>query len=96
MESNTAGFGAYHLESLRADDQAVFHAEMVEQVSPFNEALSLPWVRGGWGLGDPSDLAALGDEILRQATMIGYLNAFGFFALPPSPCLSAWRTRCCA
>jgi ABC-type transport system substrate-binding protein len=26
MESNTAGFGAYHLDSLRADDQAVFVA----------------------------------------------------------------------
>lgn len=26
MQSNTAGFGAYHLESLRADDQAVFVA----------------------------------------------------------------------
>jgi ABC-type transport system substrate-binding protein len=28
MQSNTAGFGAYHLESLRADDQAVFVANL--------------------------------------------------------------------
>ena len=59
----------------------VNYAEMAEHISPFNETLSLPWVRGLWGTDSPSGLAALSNEILRQATMIGYLNSFALFAL---------------
>jgi DHA2 family multidrug resistance protein len=56
------------------------HAEMVPHVSPYNEALGLPWVTGAWDLRDPPMLAALESEIGRQASMLGYLDGFWFFS----------------
>lgn len=58
----------------------VNYAGMVEQVSPFNENLRLPWVTGAWSTESTPALMALGKEALRQATMIGYLNSFLAFA----------------
>jgi len=55
------------------------YAELAERVSPFSEALSMPWVTGAWNLREARGLAALGREIARQAAMIGYLDAFVFF-----------------
>lgn len=58
----------------------VNYAGMTEYISPFNENFLLPWVRGGWHLDSPAGLAALSNEAMRQATMIGYIDAFYFFA----------------
>jgi DHA2 family multidrug resistance protein len=55
------------------------YAEMAPAVSPYNEALSMPWVTGGWDVHSPAGIAALGREINRQAAMIGYIDAFLFF-----------------
>src|SRR5918992_794253 len=52
------------------------HAELSPNVSPYNEALSLPWVRGPLDLADPQSLAMIEGEIARQASMIGYLDSF--------------------
>lgn len=51
------------------------HAELTQHVSPYNEAMSLPWVTGSY------DLNAIQAEIARQASMIGYLDSFWAFAL---------------
>ncbi len=59
----------------------VSYAGMVEQISPFNENLRLPWVTGAWSIESTAELMALSAEVLRQATMIGYLNSFLAFAL---------------
>jgi DHA2 family multidrug resistance protein len=37
-------------------------------------------VTGAWDLRDPQLLSALESEIERQASMIGYLDAFWFFS----------------
>jgi DHA2 family multidrug resistance protein len=58
----------------------VSHAELTPQVSRYNEAASLPWVKGTFDLADPQSLAALEAEIRRQASMIGYLDTFWAFA----------------
>ena len=55
-------------------------AEISPAVTPFNEALSLPGVVGAWDLGDPRSLASLHAEIGRQASMLGYIDAFWAFA----------------
>ena len=73
------------------------YAGMVESISPFNETLSLPWVRGLWSTAQQTDLAKLSDEIARQADMIGYLNSFWFFAVTallalPLILLIRWRS----
>ena len=72
------------------------HAELAPAVSPYNEALSLPWVTGGWNVHDPAGLAALGREVARQAAMIGYLDSFVFFiatalAVLPLVLLVRWK-----
>jgi len=57
------------------------YAELAQNVSPYNEALAMPWVTGAWNANDAAGLAALAREVARQATMIGYLDAFVFFVV---------------
>jgi DHA2 family multidrug resistance protein len=56
------------------------HSELSPNVSRYNEALALPWVRGGLDLGDAQSLAAIETEIARQASMLGYLDSFWAFS----------------
>jgi DHA2 family multidrug resistance protein len=55
------------------------YGRMVELVNPFNRALALPWVTGGWDFDTMQGLARLSKEIGRQSAMIGYINAFGLY-----------------
>jgi DHA2 family multidrug resistance protein len=72
------------------------YAELSRSVSPYNEALALPGSAGGWNAGDPEGLAALAREVMRQATLIGYLDAFVLFvatslAVLPLVALIRWK-----
>ena len=58
---------------------AVNYGRMAEMISPYNEALAMPGVMGGWTAGTIPGLAQLSKEIGRQAAMIGYVNAFGMY-----------------
>ena len=55
------------------------YSRMTELVSPYNRALTLPWVMGGWSADTLPGLAGLAKEINRQAAMIGYVNAFSLY-----------------
>jgi MFS transporter, DHA2 family, multidrug resistance protein len=57
------------------------YAYMVELVTQYSRSLALPWVVGGWDAGSVGGLARLSKEINRQAAMLGYINAFGFYTL---------------
>ena len=57
------------------------YSRLVELVSPYNRSLALPWVTGGWDTETVGGLAKLSKEIGRQAAMLGYINAFGFYTL---------------
>jgi DHA2 family multidrug resistance protein len=59
----------------------IAHAALAENLSPFNEVLRLPGAVEFWSLSDMSSLAAVGREVGRQATMIGYIDAFLLFTL---------------
>lgn len=61
------------------------YSEMVENISPFNEVLDMPFVAGRWVFDTTQGLAAISGEVGRQAIMVGYLNAFYLFAIA---CLS--------
>ena len=64
--------------------------ELGEALSLFNKEMLLPWISGPIDFGSVPDVARLNDEVRRQATMIGYLNAFkafAFLALLPFPLL---------
>ena len=54
---------------------------MTEFITPSNKTLSAPGLPAQWSLDSATSLQTLSNEILRQAAMIGYLNAFHLMAL---------------
>jgi len=58
----------------------VNYADMTGHVSPYNEVLLFPWVMGSFATDSARALATLGREVQRQSAMIGYIDAFYFFA----------------
>ena len=64
------------------------YGHLIEAITPYNKTLSLPGLPSQWDLESAVGLSSLSNEILRQAAMIGYLNAFylmGFAALAAMP-----------
>jgi DHA2 family multidrug resistance protein len=57
------------------------YARMTEMISDYNNLLTMPWVVGAWDHSSVQGLMRLSKEVTRQAAMIGYLNAFGWFTL---------------
>jgi DHA2 family multidrug resistance protein len=57
------------------------YAGLSASVSPMNELLRNPSLMGGWVWDSTRGLAVLSNEILRQAQMGGYLNAFALFGI---------------
>ena len=55
------------------------YSEMTSQVTPFNEAFSLPWSAGAWNIETTQGLAAISKEMARQAIMVGYIDSFYFY-----------------
>jgi DHA2 family multidrug resistance protein len=52
------------------------YSRMTEMITPYNQALAMPGITGGWTFDTLPGLAKMANEIARQAAMIGYLNAF--------------------
>ena len=59
----------------------VNYAELAPNISVFSERLALYQAAGGFDPGEVEGLAALSREMARQATMIGYIDAFILFAI---------------
>ena len=57
------------------------YSRLVENVSPYSKQLMLTPVIGGWHTETIAGLAALSNEINRQAAMIAYTNAFFVYTL---------------
>jgi DHA2 family multidrug resistance protein len=60
---------------------AANYSRMTEMITPYNPALAVPGVIGGWVFDTVPGLAKVSNEIARQATMIGYLNAFMMYTV---------------
>ena len=58
----------------------VNYSVLSEHLSLFNEAFSVSAISGAWTLETTTGLARLSDEVERQASMIGYINAFYLFS----------------
>jgi MFS transporter, DHA2 family, multidrug resistance protein len=64
------------------------YSRMTEYITPYNKTLTEPGLPPQWSLDGAASLQTLSNEILRQAAMIGYLNAFylmAFAALAAMP-----------
>ena len=57
------------------------YSRMTEMITPYNRALTTPGITGAWNFDTVPGLARVAKEILRQATMIGYLNAFMMYTV---------------
>lgn len=57
------------------------YSRMTEMITPYNRALTMPGWTGGWNFDTVPGLARVAKEIARQATMIGYLNAFTMYTV---------------
>jgi DHA2 family multidrug resistance protein len=60
---------------------AMNYARMTEHISVYNRVLDLPWAMGGWTVDTTPGLAKLSSEINRQATLIGYENAWVLYTI---------------
>jgi len=60
---------------------ATNYARLTEYASPYNRVLEMPWAMGGWSVESAAGLAKLSGEMARQATMIGYSNAWVLYTL---------------
>jgi DHA2 family multidrug resistance protein len=56
------------------------YSRMTEFITLYNKSLSMPGLPPQWSLDSLGSLQNLANEILRQAAMIGYLNAFHLMA----------------
>ena len=57
------------------------YARMSEMISPFNKVWNMPWSTGGWTIESTEGVARVAKEMVRQSTMIGYVNAFLMYAV---------------
>src|SRR5690242_12466195 len=57
------------------------YSRMTEMITPYNRALTMPGMTGAWNFDTVPGLARVAKEILRQAMMIGYLNAFMMYTV---------------
>ena len=59
---------------------AANYSRLTEFITPYNKSLVAPGLPSQWSLDGTSSLLSLSNELLRQAAMIGYLNAFWLIA----------------
>ena len=57
------------------------YSRMTEMITPYNRALAMPGMTGAWNFDTVPGLARVAKEIMRQAVMIGYLNAFTMYTV---------------
>lgn len=57
------------------------YEHLTEHITEFNPVLKFPWVMGEWDMGSVEGLARLSAEMVHQASLISYINAFGLYTL---------------
>lgn len=63
---------------LLTENTQIVHSQIIENVTPFNRMLQTDAASVVWNVTLPSGIAALNDEVTRQASIIAYLNDFKF------------------
>jgi DHA2 family multidrug resistance protein len=54
---------------------------LIEALNPFNETYNFGTITGNWSMSGATNLATISEEISRQATLVGYINAYYIYAL---------------
>ena len=77
---------------------SINYAILSEYITPYRTGIAVPGLPDTWNPDTPGGLLRMSGEINRQATMIGYVNAFYLMALTaavtaPLACLLKRRPR---
>ena len=75
------GCGIAFAVNIATRSTTILHASLAETVTPFNKLFQFFSMPEAWDPSSVAGLAALEIEIMRQATMISYLNYFYFMAI---------------
>ena len=82
------------LEARGVDTSALVVSSGAHVIAPYNRTLDMPGLPAQWALDGTSSLLRLSNEILRQAAMIGYVNAFYVMAATAAASVPlAWLMR---
>jgi MFS transporter, DHA2 family, multidrug resistance protein len=54
----------------------VFHSQLIENITPFNAALQMPWIAGPLSIASQTGRAALDGVVTQQAAIMAYSNDF--------------------
>jgi DHA2 family multidrug resistance protein len=54
----------------------MFHSQLAEKITPFNDALKMPDVAPHLDVGSTAGLAALNDVVTQQASIMAYGNDY--------------------
>jgi MFS transporter, DHA2 family, multidrug resistance protein len=76
MRNLGGSIGIAVLEAQLAENRQIVHSRLVEGLRPDNVLAQAPSLPAPFSLSDPSGVAALNAEVTRQATMVGYIDAF--------------------
>ena len=69
------------LETQLAQNTQIVHSRLVEGLRPDNPLAQAPFMPPGFDLTTPHGLAALNQEVTRQAAMIGYIDDFALMLI---------------
>lgn len=81
LRSFGASIGISAFVTLYARNVQINRSALVEQVSPYNEAMTGSVLPQAWNLDQAAGLSSLSREIDRQAAMIAYVDDFALIAL---------------
>jgi DHA2 family multidrug resistance protein len=69
------------LETQLTQNTQIVHSQLVEHLRPDNPLAHAPFLSAPFSLTTPSGLAALNNEVTRQAAMIGYIDDFALMLI---------------
>lgn len=76
MRNIGSSIGISIVMSLLSRNTQANHAEIAEHVTRFNPLMHAPWLPPAWSLDSTEGLAALNEEVTRQAAAIAYFDDF--------------------
>jgi DHA2 family multidrug resistance protein len=81
MRNIGSSIGISFVVFLLTRNTQIMHAELVQHVTPFNDALRQPGVAQAWNLATEAGRVALNSEVTRQATIVAYVDDFKFMMI---------------
>ena len=75
------------LETELSQNTQIVHSRLIEHLRPDNPLAQAPYLSAPFSLTDPSGIAALNQEVTRQAAMIAYNDDFALMLIVILACL---------